>query len=377
MSERSWEQSTEGAEGPLLRWIARNERPAALIWLSGCAAVLFVLGAWGIAANGAEKAVEALDSSWVRELDGLAEDVRARRFEEALPRLEQLERDCPAVFVKHRYDKEREKLLGLLGKCYVELDRRRLARETLQRLVAFDPRNYQNHFQLAEAERAFGDELAAAAAYTQVLAIHPTHLPSVQAVIDASFDGREYASVVAAYERYLDAWLLGAVRVRVGDAAVELETQVDGRVRVLEAVFPLPAPWSGALSIETGGYSARVESIEVIPPERIGRATPHQALILQPDTSWTTDQGSSADSLAPGELAARTAEAKLFGPSLALEEGAARLRVRIALFKALPPEMWSKVSASYRNELASDAFDRAAARSRVGGCLAAGSIFID
>ena len=59
------------AETKLLRWVQRNERMAAALWLGGCAVVLAVLGAWGIAANGAERFVETLDAAWVRELDGL------------------------------------------------------------------------------------------------------------------------------------------------------------------------------------------------------------------------------------------------------------------------------------------------------------------
>ena len=68
-------------------------------------------------ANGAERAVDALDSAWVRRLDRIAEEVRLKRYEQALPRLERLDRDCPAVFVKHRFDRERGYETDFTAEC--------------------------------------------------------------------------------------------------------------------------------------------------------------------------------------------------------------------------------------------------------------------
>jgi tetratricopeptide (TPR) repeat protein len=359
-------------DGRVRRWIQRHERAAFVVWLSGCALAVGTLAAWGLVANGAERAVDALDSAWVRRLDRIAEEVRLKRYEQALPRLERLDRDCPAVFVKHRFDREHERLLGLLGKCYLELDRRRLARETLGRLVAFDPRNFDNHFQLAQAERAFGDGEAARAAYQQVLAIHPTHLPSVQALIELAAAEGDHAAVVAAYEAYLDAWLLAHVRLRLGDRAVVLETLVDGREHAIEGVVDLPAGWGGELCLETGGYSARLAAVELEAPLQAGVAAPVQAVALRPDAGWLPVGGASA---APGELAAAAPGSRLCAELPALPQGAARVRLRLALFKALPAALWSQVGTSYRNQLAGEAYERASARSRVGGCLEAGSIF--
>jgi tetratricopeptide (TPR) repeat protein len=362
------------ADGRLRLWLQRHERGAIAIWLGGCALLVAFLAAWGLWANGAERVVDALDGAWVRELDALAAEVRARRFEEALPALERLDRRCPAVFVKHRFDRERERLLGLLARCYVELDRRRLARETLQRLVAFDPRNFDNHFQLAEAERAFGDDAASAEAYRQVLAIHPTHLPSVQAAIELAFAAGDHAAVIGAYERYLDAWLLGEVRLRFDDRVVELEALVDGRERVLEGAVVLPAGWSGGVCVETGGYSARIAEIELVAPPLAGLALPAESSIVRPAGDWVAAGGAGA---APGELAATASDSRLCGPAAAPPQGAARVRVRLALFKALPAELWSTVARSYRNQIAGEALERAGERSRVGGCLAAGSSFAE
>jgi tetratricopeptide (TPR) repeat protein len=358
----------------LRRWIQRHERTAFVAWLLGCALAAGALASWGLVANGAERVVDALDSAWVRQLDVIAADVRAKRYEQALPRLERLDRECPAVFVKHRFDKERERLLGLLAKCYVELDRRRLARETLQRLAAFDPRNFDNHFQVAEAERAFGDDLAASAAYGQVLAIHPTHLPSVQAAIELAHAAGDHAAVVEAYERYLDAWLLAPVRLRLGDQVVELETLVDGREHVVEGTLVLRAGWSGELCVETSGYSARVAEIEIHAPLLAGVAAPALTTAVLPDAGWSATGGTAA---APGEIAASGVASGLCGSAAAPEQGAARVRLQLALFKALPPALWSQVSTSYENQLAGEALARAAARSRTGGCLEAGSSFPD
>jgi tetratricopeptide (TPR) repeat protein len=360
-------------EGALRRWIQLHERGLVVGWLAGCALLLAVLGAWGIGANGAERAVDELDSGWVRELNALAERVRKQEFEAVLPRLERLDGECPANFVKHRFDKEREQLLGLLAQCYAELDRRKPARDTLHRLVAFDPHNFDNHFRLAEAERAFGDELAARASYEQVLAIHPSHLPSLQATIEMAFADGRHADVVAAYERYLDAWLLGSVKLRCGDQVIELESQVDGRERVVEGLLSLPADWSGQACLETSGFSARIASIELAAPVLAGESRAAPSVRWTPDATWTAASGTSA---VPGELSAGTIESSLCGTASAAN-GAARVRVTLTLFKALPAPLWSRVRASYRNQLAFEALDGAEKRSLVGGCLAGGSTFVD
>lgn len=362
------------ADGALLRWVQRRERALIVAWLAGCAALLAFIGVWGLALNGAERAVESWGERWVRELGELEADVAAGRCAVALPRLEQLDRDCPAVFVKHRQDKERERLLALLGECHAKLDHRKKAIEALERLVAFDPRNFDNHFRLAEAQRAFGDDAQARKAYDEVLAIHPTHLPSVTAVIHAAFAAGNYGQVVADYERYLHTWLLAPVRVEFGETAVALEAPVDGETHAVEGVVELPAGWSGAVRVKTGGFSARVESLELVPPLRVGVVAERAPVIIPTDQFQSLGEWSPAPM---GEEWSRSRESGLSSFPFALPDGAARVRLKLALFKALPADTWTEVRKSYRNRLELDKLREAERRSRVGGCLEGGTVFED
>jgi tetratricopeptide (TPR) repeat protein len=362
------------AEGALIRFVQRHERALIVGWLAFCAASIAVLGAWGVALGGAERAVEAWDARWIAELDRIEADVRAGRHAEAAEALERLDADQPALFVKHRHDRQRERLLGLLAECDVALDRRGKAREALAKLVAFDPKNFDNPYRLARAEHGFADFAAAKKAYDEVLAIHPTHWPSVEARLDIPFDAGVYAEVVEVYERYLEAWLLAPIVVRAGDVSAELEAFVDGRARAVEGILALPAGWSGPLEVETGGFSAQVDAIELVAPLKSGVVSLPAVVRIVPDGAWTVAGGSSS---APGALQASEAGSKLVTDAVTLPGGAARVRIELALFKRLSPEAWEQVTKSYRNRLDAEGLREATERSRVGGCDEGGTTFRD
>jgi hypothetical protein len=168
--------------------------------------------------------------------------------------------------------------------------------------------------------------------------------------------------VVEAYERYLDAWLLAPLRVSFGPDAVELEVPADGRRHAVEAPLSVPAGWRGALLLETRGYSADVARLTVAPPPRAGlvEALEPRELLAAPATVTASDPTSSASF-----------------PDVDLPLGGARVRLELTLYKALPAELWELVERSYRNRLDSARAGAAARRSRVGGCLEAGTTFAD
>lgn len=364
---------TAGERHGLARFIARHERALIVLWLAGCAGLLAVMAVWGLYFNGAERVVDAWDERWVARLDAAEALLETRQFERALSELEQVDADCPATFVKHRLDKQRERSLTLLGQCYAALDKKAKARATFERLVAFDPRNYANHFARAEALRAIGDG-DAREAYEQVLAIHPTHLPSVAALMDMAFDAGNYAPVVAQFERYLDAWLLARIRVQCGERSVALEVPVDGLAHTLEAAFEVPEGWNGALEIVSGGYQTRVERLELEAPLYAGGQQRAAPTVLEGAQAWTAVDTALDGSGAPREM---TRTSALRSPPIALASGAARVRLRIRLFKSVSDEMWTQARKAYANRLEHDLWRRVEERAARGGCLEAGSVFLD
>jgi hypothetical protein len=370
--------SPETIERPVASFVQRNERRLIVAWLAGCAALL-ALVAWAIAFGGAERTIEAWDARWVPRIDRAEALMRSNGGSKetltlAAAELEAIDSDFPAQFIKHRLDRQRERILGLLGECYVGLDRKKHALETLEWLVAFDPKNYDNHFRLAEAQRHFADNDAARKSYEDVLAIHPTHLPTLKALIGMDDFGSLYAQVVDDYEHYLDAWLLARIRVSSGEHAVELDVPVDGREHVVEGLIDLPAEWSQAMCIETRGYSARLGELEFVPALHVGVVEPLAVVRVVGAANWRASGGQLAHDL---EVSASAPDSKLCVDQLALPHGAARVRLKITLYKALPQDIWKMVTKAYRNRLELAKLREAEQRSRVGGCLQAGSIFED
>ena len=77
------------------------------------------------------------------------------------------------------------------------------------------------------------------------------------------------------------------------------------------------------------------------------------------------------------DFAALVPESRMCVESVALPHGAAHVRMKLTLFKALPDEVWQQVTNAYRNRLEHAKLREAELRSRIGGCLQAGSIFED
>ena len=350
-----------------------GERTLITAWLAFWGLVVGLLGGVGLGLNGAEEAVDAVGARWTRRVDRGERMVRDGRYAVAAHYLQRLDAEFPAVFVKHRLDRDRERLLGLLGRCHRELERKGRTLETFQKLVDFDPRNWNNHFQLAEAALYFSEAGLAAESYERVLEMHPTHLPSVQARAQLFYDGGLYAQAVSEVERYLDTWLLAPITLELDDASYALEVPADARPHTIELPIDLPAGWDGILALGTHGYSVEIGRIELVPAMRTGSTEPVKPSIIPRNAPW---QPVYALQMGVSRFAAQESGSRVLcvEPG-ALPRGATRARIALTVFKSFPADLWALTEQSYRNALDLEGLDEARDRVVVGGCLEAGSIF--
>lgn len=351
---------TASAEFGVRRWIQRHERALVASWLAGCALLVGGLAVWGLALNGAERAVDRWNSAWLASVERAAEELESGEFERASARLEMVVRSNGVKSVKHRFDREHERALGLLAEAYVAQDRKGKALATLDQLVAFDARNFDNHVRQASTLLHFGEDDLARDAFERVLAIHPTHWPSVEARIAMEYGAGAYGPIPGLYERYLDAWLLARLRLVAGERDLWIEVQANGLAQEAQAEFTLDGGWSGPLALETRGYSARVESLELLPPLRVGEFARRASVVL-----------------AGGDVTASDTSSRFEFGEVAVPDGAQRVRLKLTLFKRVTPQTWAQVRKAYQNTLLHERLERATQRSRVGGCEQAGTVFED
>jgi tetratricopeptide (TPR) repeat protein len=267
----------------------RSERLLALTWLGLGALVLAFIGVWGVALGGAERGTQVLAGRLERRLARGAELYEDGHFEEAALELELLDRDHPAIFIKHRLDRQRERLLELLARSHAALDRKGRATEAAERLAAYDPRNWRNHLVVAEIAEHFEDLVAAEAAYARVLALNPSHLASATRRIEMAYAAGRYADVPPLYEAYLDAWRAAEVALEAGGRRAAVVLLVDGRTRTVEALFPAgedPAVESTALVLDPAGLALAVERCELECAPRAGEAGGPRTLEV-PASAWT------------------------------------------------------------------------------------------
>lgn len=355
------------------RLLYRHERKLIAAWFGAGVLLLGLIAVWGVGMRGAERVVEAWNGRWDARVARAEELFAAGRWEEAASYLEQLDAAHPAVFVKHARDRERERILEMLGRSHLTLGHKRRALDALERLAAFDPRNWNNHFRLAEAQLLLGEPGAARESFERVLAIHPNHRPSVQAMIAMASGAGRYGDVPPLFEAYLDAWLLARMRLSLGERELVLEVPVDGRAHTLELPVDVPAGWSGELCLATAGYSVRLETVELIGPLHTGSTAPATVVRVPESAPW------EPRALAPGPAGAWSAA----GMDSALCVGGleptavSRVRVTLTAYKDLPADLWEEVERSYRNTLDVDGLEAARERAVVGGRLEAGSLYVD
>ncbi|MCE9593992.1 MAG: tetratricopeptide repeat protein [Planctomycetes bacterium] len=364
------EARREGELAGVRRWLHAHERGLIVAWLVGVSACFALLFAWGVWQRGLESVVSWWYARSGTELARAERLYEAGRFEDAAALLERIDANHPAVIVKHRLDQEREEVLTLLGRSYVALDKKKRALETFDTLVAFDPRNWRNHYARAEALRAFVESDLAEAAYREVLRLHPTHFPTVETLTGMLFDvATLYAKVVELHQQYFNAWLLGSVELSLGATSVGLDVPVDGLPHAFDVPFEVAANFAGDARVATHGYSARIGELALVPAQHVGVAAPIVPAIFA--GPWTPTAAKLDDQ---GRFAAASKESS-FAQHVAVPNGAARVRIELTLYKQMSKDLWFKVEKSYSNRLLFDQLEDVRRRTVIGGVLEAGSLF--
>ncbi|HUR27889.1 MAG TPA: bacterial transcriptional activator domain-containing protein [Planctomycetota bacterium] len=354
------------------RFVREHERGLIVAWLALIAVVLGLGFVWGIQQRGFERVVAAYDARWPARVDEGERMFAAQRYDEAARFLEQLDADFPARSVRHRLDRERERLLTVLARSYVKLGKERRAAETCARLVAFDPRNWQNHALQAEVALAFEQGDLARTALDHVLAIHPTHLPTVETRIQLEMDASLYARVPPLWRAYVEAFRLATVDFTAGETHVVLEIQSDGLPHRFEVPFPLPEGFHGEAKLATNGWSIDVRALALQAPLRVGIAGRPE--LVPQSGAWRV---ANAADLGGGAISAKNVDASLACDIVAPQGGADTAMLEIVAYKACTESLRRMVESAYKNLLLWDELESLRLRTRVGGCLEAGSLVDD
>jgi len=368
------------ARTPLQRWrdaFRRRQRLWIALYLAAAVGLLGGFAVFGIALQGAERWIDRWNDRWSRRVAACEEAFRAGRIAEVLPELVRIDRQHPARTTLHARDEERERVLTLLGHAWFAVGKKRKCLATFDTLVAFDPLNWRNHFDRAEARRALREPEAALAGYADVLALHPSHWPSVRATIAMHADAGRFRRVVEAYEAYLDAWHLARMRIVVaesiskdepGDAQVTwIDVPADAAQHRLSIALDLAADWHGEIRLETRGYSVRKPEPRLEPRRTAGETSDASA---RPPRLVRHAGGR----LVEGTFVADDVESELVWEHTASSRGTGRLWLDLTVHKCVDAQTWTRVRTAYRNLVEPERFERARERTRVGGCLEGGSI---
>ena len=358
------------ASSHFARFVREHERSLVAI----CLVSLLLFGALGAAGvildrirvpvlYRVEKILNYWDDRWSRRLEYGEGLVNAKNYPEAVEYLEALDREFPAQNVKHKRDQERERLLRALAQCYSEMGKKRLALDTYRRLAEFDPRNFENHYLLAEAGLKFKETRIAEEQLAEVLRIHPTHMPSVRAILKMHFDKGDFAAVVDAYETYLNAFLIQPVTVAVGESSTKVNVPVDGELHDFEVRLSHSPTTSAEIIFHVGEFATEIKQVTLQPPLLVGAPGVATKPVWPAKTSWRVQE------MAPIRLGSYRA----LGPGAALHldvppqpRGVAAVHIRMRLFKPTDPDLWSMVETSYRRLLRLDGLKATLARSAVG-----------
>lgn len=363
----------ESATDAMRRFVREHERGLIVAWLSFMLLVLGVGFVWGIVFRGAERAVDAYEARWPARVDHGEQLLASGQAQAAADFLEPLDAQFPAQSVKHRFDRERERLLTALAHSYVALDKKQRALAACERLVAFDPRNWQNHYTQAEVALAFHDGDLAKLALDRVLAIHPAHLPSVEARIKLAFDGGLYAQIPPLWRAYLAAFRLAQIEFTLGDSRVALELPSDGLAHRFVQPCAAPADFRGSARFATRGWSIDVRDLVLCAAARSGVEGAPQFAAPQ-HGPW---EASDARAVGTDGLAATGVNSSLQCELSVPAEGCAQAAFELVAYKACTPSLWEMIETSYRNLLLWDELAATRARTRIGGCLEAGSLYED
>jgi len=345
---------------PLFRAMRRHERAWVAAFLGGFVALLILL-ALGTALDlggrigffrPLESAILAWDEHWMVRLEGGEALLAEGRAEEAALLLEDLNREFPARTVRFKRDRERERLLRALGRAHLSLERKRRSLTAFLELVAFDPRNYENHYALAMAQLHFREDEAATDSLIACLAIHPTFLPARRALAEVYYERGAFRAVADTFEGYLFASQFETMSVALGATEALFEATLDGRFHdyELRLEFQKFQPGSvGDLRLNGGGHFFEVESLQLVPPVAAGKR--------RAATTSLWPAGASGESLLRPEDGQHAIQRKV--PVMAGEVATVRLRAR--WLKAYDAELWRFAERSYRRLLDPSGFELAEA----------------
>lgn len=346
----------------------RHERAIAAAYLVGVAAFVgaFAFRPTRLPALGLiERAVRFWDDRWTRRLEAGQQLLASGPPQAAVDYLTRLDRAFPATDVRHARDQQRELLLRLLGQAEEAAGHRRRAMEAYQRLVAFDPNNYRNHFAYAQAAQrllsGWAEAPEARDGFAAVLQILPSHLPSLRGYVDYYLDRGEFIPIVAAYRSYLDAHLVQRIELRVGDSVAVVPILVDGRLHDVDLPFAVPPGSGQVLELATAGFSVAVDRVELEAPARVGRV----ASISRVDLDRAPARLTALEPAEHGAFRATDSTAALGWPLPSLPDGVARVRLRLALFKPVDRPLWNGIEKSYLNLLDRSGLDSAVVRTVV------------
>jgi len=332
----------------------RHERMFAAAWLGALVLAALALAVTPVrirVLDGLQAIVDHWDERWTRRLEQGEALVARGDYAGAVDYLERLDAAFPARNVRHGRDRQRERLLLLLGRSYEALDRKTRAMATYDRLVAFDPLNYRNHFERAgAAERLLSGWALAPEArdgYAAALQLFPNHLASVRGYIDYYMDRGEFIPVAQAYREYLDAFLTQRVTVRLGRDSAVVPLLVDGLPRDVELPLTAPPGFEGSLSIQSGGFAFRVERLTLLPARAVGVVRPSAPvdLLLRPSALM------SMEPVEGGALRPVGAATGVEYPIPQVRAGVAGVRLRVRVYKPVDGALWQVVRKSYRNLL--------------------------
>ncbi|MFQ5690915.1 MAG: tetratricopeptide repeat protein [Gemmatimonadota bacterium] len=351
-----------------------RDRALCFLYLGACGALLAAAGIGPIRdriLDRVETGVERFERRWDRRLRHADALVSEKRYEEAARYLEGLDRRFPARNVRDARDRQREHLLHLLAGSYERLGRKRLALVTLGRAVAFDPRNWANHYLLAAAARRLDEPDLAQTQFRGVLEVHPTQLASLGAVIGDAYDRGDYAEVVERYTSYLDAFVIHELGVILGRDTATVRVRVDGRWKAVHASLPgAPRAGGDTLLLDSGPYGIEIERLELArempagePGRGLGALAPPEGVwrrAAMPPMEHIENSSGEPGTSGPGAGLGRHPLAIPLPPDSA---PVTTIRIRLRLIKPIDRVTWERVEASYRDLLDPDGLASAAWRS--------------
>jgi tetratricopeptide (TPR) repeat protein len=326
---------------PLARfanWRRAHRRPLARAYLLLCGVLVLSLAIDAAGLGVGDALVRWWSARWVRRIDAAEQLMHEGEAAGAVSALERLELEFPARHVAHALGHERVRLLVALGHGYEQTGRADRARETFAALARFAPHDPRGHYELGACLVRQNRAAEAEAPLRAALATHPTHLPSLSALVQILFDAGRFAEVRALWQTYVDATLLADVDLELGGRRVTVSVPVDG------ASHPVRAPLDGsggALTVRTPGYAIGIDSARAIPLQLAGRRVDDAPTRL---ARWRL---AAMREVAPGLYAPRGVDAAL--TSSERIDAASAIELTLRLCKPIDAATWQRVEQSFRS----------------------------